>query len=62
VRVVLTVAHLNHRPEDNGLENLAALCQRDHLRHDREQHTRSRREGVQRRRGQALLPGMAPAP
>ena len=34
VRVVLTVAHLDHRPENNARENLAALCQRCHNRYD----------------------------
>ena len=37
-RIVLTVAHLNHDRTDNRPENLAALCQRCHLLHDREQH------------------------
>jgi len=36
--VVLTVAHLDHDPANNTDENLAALCQRCHLRHDAEQH------------------------
>lgn len=34
VRIVLTVAHLNHKPEDCRPENLRALCQRCHNRHD----------------------------
>lgn len=33
-KVVLTVAHLNHNTLDNKLNNLAALCQRCHLRYD----------------------------
>lgn len=37
-RVVLTVAHLDHHPEDCRDENLAALCQRCHLIYDAEQH------------------------
>jgi len=36
IRIVLTVAHVNHDPTDNRDENLAALCQRCHNRHDRE--------------------------
>lgn len=43
VRVVLTVAHLDHQPENNRSDNLKALCQRCHLRHDAEQHRRTRR-------------------
>lgn len=42
-RVVLTVAHLNHEKLDNREVNLAALCQRCHLNHDREQHELNRR-------------------
>lgn len=34
-KVILTVAHLNHTPEDCRDENLAALCQRCHLTYDR---------------------------
>lgn len=41
-RIVLTVAHLNHDRTDNRPENLAALCQRCHLLHDREQHRATR--------------------
>lgn len=37
-RVVLTVAHLDHNTQHNGEENLAALCQRCHLRHDLRLH------------------------
>ena len=33
-RVVLTVAHLNQNPADNGEQNLMALCQRCHNRLD----------------------------
>lgn len=36
--IVLTVAHLNHRPEDCRPENLAALCQRHHLALDHDHH------------------------
>lgn len=34
VRIVLTVAHLDHDPTNNSLDNLRALCQRCHNRHD----------------------------
>lgn len=37
-RIVLTTAHLNHNPADSSDENLAALCQRCHLAHDRLHH------------------------
>jgi hypothetical protein len=40
-RVVLTVAHLNHQPEDCAESNLKAMCQRCHLRYDSEHHQRN---------------------
>ncbi|WP_188661374.1 hypothetical protein, partial [Sphingomonas metalli] len=39
-RVVLASAHLNHDPGDNRPRNLAALCQRCHMRHDADEHRR----------------------
>lgn len=41
-RVVLTVAHLNHEPEDIRDENLAAFCQRCHLAYDAGHHAETR--------------------
>lgn len=35
VKVVLTVAHLDHNEQNNDPANLRALCQMHHLRHDR---------------------------
>ena len=48
-RNTLTVAHLNHRPEDIRLENLKALCAPCHLRYDAGHHaeTRKRKRGEQ---------------
>ena len=37
-RVVLTVAHLDHDTTNNSDENLAALCNACHLRHDAKHH------------------------
>lgn len=39
VKIVLTVAHIDHDSRNNADDNLAALCQRCHLRHDIKQHT-----------------------
>jgi len=39
--IVLTVAHLNHQPEDCRPENLKAMCQRCHLRYDSEHHQKN---------------------
>lgn len=49
--IVLTVAHLDHNPRNNYLSNLAVLCQRCHLAHDRAHHIQTRR-----RRKYVLLP------
>lgn len=40
-KVVLTVAHLDHRPENCAEDNLRAWCQRCHLRYDAEHHRRN---------------------
>ena len=40
-RVVLTVAHLDHTPENCEPENLKAMCQRCHLNYDKEHHART---------------------
>lgn len=40
--VVLTVAHLNHTPEDCREENLRAMCQGCHLHYDRDHHAQTR--------------------
>ncbi|MEL7123866.1 MAG: hypothetical protein AAFO07_30795, partial [Bacteroidota bacterium] len=44
VKIVLTVAHLDHDIHNNSFFNLAALCQRCHLNHDRLDNLRRRRE------------------
>lgn len=44
-RVVLTVAHIDHDKTNNRFNNLAALCQRCHLNHDRHQHAFNRKYG-----------------
>ena len=36
--IVLTVAHLNHQPEDCRPENLSVMCQRHHLAYDADLH------------------------
>lgn len=43
VKIVLTVAHLDHQPENCSDDNLAALCQRCHLHYDRHHHANTRR-------------------
>ena len=37
-RVVLTIAHLDHTPENCDMSNLRALCQKCHLSYDAKHH------------------------
>lgn len=46
--VVLTIAHLNHTPEDCADDNLRAWCQRCHLTYDAKHHAKN--AAVTRRR------------
>jgi hypothetical protein len=50
VRIVLTVAHLNHVPEDCRPENLAHWCQRCHNNYD----AKMRADGIRNRRHERL--------
>ncbi len=36
--IVLTIAHLDHQPENCADDNLRAWCQRHHLAHDHDHH------------------------
>ena len=42
--VVLTCAHLDHTPENCDPANLRSMCQRCHLRYDREHHAETAAE------------------
>lgn len=42
-KVVLTVAHLDHTPENCADENLKDMCQACHLAYDHEHHQRNAR-------------------
>ena len=57
VRIVLTIAHLDHTPEHCSPENLRALCQRCHNRYDAEhrKETRSNNKKVKRMVGILVL-------
>ena len=45
IDIVLTIAHLDQNKRNNRFRNLAALCQRCHLGHDRSHHERNRMYG-----------------
>jgi hypothetical protein len=40
-RIVLTVAHLDHTPENCADDNLKAMCQRCHLNYDKHHHAQT---------------------
>lgn len=44
VRIIFTIAHLDHDPTNNDPENLRALCQRCHNRHDAAHRAAGRKE------------------
>ena len=48
-RNTLTVAHLNHTPEDVRPENLCAMCAPCHLRYDAQHHAETRRRRMAER-------------
>lgn len=57
-RVVLTVAHLDHTPENCEDGNLRAWCQRCHLHYDAQHHAAN--AAVTRRRRRAVADLFAP--
>jgi hypothetical protein len=63
VKVVLTIAHLNHDPTDCRDENLKAGCQLHHLRYDSEHHqeTAAATRRLKKSNGE-LFPDLTPAP
>lgn len=54
-KVVLTIAHLDHTPENCSDDNLRALCQRCHLRYDKEHHAKNARETRKKKTRQTSL-------
>jgi 5-methylcytosine-specific restriction endonuclease McrA len=55
VRIVLTIAHLDHDIENNDETNLKALCQKCHLDHDRDMHLERSRQTRLRKKKQLEL-------
>lgn len=53
IRVILTLAHLNHVPGDDRDENLKALCQWCHLHYDQLHHKATR--SIRKDAGRPLL-------
>lgn len=60
-RVVLTVGHIDHRPDNCDPANLRVWCQACHLAHDRPEHARRRRATwAARRRARELAERQLP--
>lgn len=53
--IVLTVAHLDHQPENCAPANLAAMCQRHHLAYDQQHHAQTAYRTRKDRAGTAEL-------
>lgn len=51
IKVVLTIAHLDHDVKNNDYSNLAALCQKHHLAHDKEHHSKNSRQTRNNKKG-----------
>lgn len=60
VDIVLTIAHLDHQPENCDPSNLKALCQRCHLRYDAQHHAENAK--ATRRNRKAIHDLFEPAP
>jgi hypothetical protein len=41
IMIVLTIAHLDHTPENCADDNLRAWCQKHHLRYDQQHHAQT---------------------
>lgn len=58
-RIVLTIAHLDHDPTNNGMpgnrSNVKALCQRHHLAWDAKHHAEQRNRTLQAKRDAARV-------
>ena len=55
IKVVLTIAHLDHDTTNNDYANLAALCQRCHNRHDKDYRVSNRKKTINKKSGQIDL-------
>lgn len=51
IKIVLTVAHLDHDISNNDYSNLKALCQRCHLSLDKDQHKKNSKETIRNKKG-----------
>lgn len=50
IKIILTIAHLDHNINNNDYSNLAALCQRCHFAHDRQDNNKRRKANERKKR------------
>ena len=55
IKVILTIAHLDHIITNNDYLNLKALCQKCHLNYDKEHHLINRTETIRNKKKQLKL-------
>lgn len=55
IKIILTVAHLDHNTKNNKKSNLKALCQKCHLAHDAALHAENARRTRNKKKGLASL-------
>lgn len=55
IKIVLTVAHLDHNTTNNNYDNLKALCQLHHLRHDKNHHAKNSKDTREKKKKQIPL-------
>lgn len=51
IKIVLTIAHLDHDLSNNDPSNLKALCQKCHLNYDKDQHKANSRKTINKKKG-----------
>jgi 5-methylcytosine-specific restriction endonuclease McrA len=51
IKIVLTIAHLDHDISNNCPTNLKALCQKCHLSHDAEHHKKNAQQTIKTKKG-----------
>lgn len=51
IKIVLTIAHLDHDVTNNDATNLKALCQKCHLNYDKDHHKANAKETIRKKKG-----------
>lgn len=51
IKIVLTIAHLDHDITNNDPSNLKALCQKCHLNYDKDHHRKNRKATIEKKKG-----------